>query len=239
MSFGISNSSSNIILQTPGLFACWSSENAVAPSGTADTILDLSANNQPARYLQKVGATGPTVTLGDSSYNLYPSINSTSANIRMQSTFDQSLAQPATVYIVTSLINNAGTYFITTNAGNFDNSLGMSMSSAGNISMQCANAGPALTTSSTHNDDGTHVLAAIYNTSNSELYIDNSQTPVAQSPGDGSVSSNSAAAITIGTFGTAITYSWAFIAYYSGAHDQYTRFRIMSFLGRKYKISTS
>lgn len=239
MSFGISNSSSNIILQTPGLFAYWDSERTVSPAGTVDVVFDKSSNGQPQRNLYKVGGTGPVITYDDPLYNGFPSINDSAANIRLQSTFDESLAQPATVYIVTSLNNQAATYFITTNAGNFDNSFGMSMSSAGNISMQCLNAGPALTSSSGYNDDTSHVIAAIYNTSSSSLYLDNSQTPIAQSPGDGSVSSNSAAVLTIGSFGTAMVHSWAFIAYYSGAHDQYTRFRIMSFLGRKYKISTS
>lgn len=241
MSFGITFSPSyDTLTSQKGLFALWSAENAITTSGTIDAIPNSFSNDSPGKTLTKVGATGPSLTAQDPSFNNFPSISSTLANRRLETTFDSSLAQPGTVYLVTTLNTNPGTFFARTNAGNFDASFGLTISSTGSLSIQCANAGPAVTSAAGYIDDLPHVIACIYDGSaTSAIYLDNSQTAIASAPGSGSVSSEDSAVVTIGSFGTAINYSWALMAFYSGSHDSYTRFRIMNYLGRKYKISTS
>lgn len=223
----------------PNLFAWWDLESCTVATGLVTAIADQSGNGQAARNLAKVGTNGPTYTAADTNFNGMPSIGDTVANKIMQATFDTAVTQPATWYLVLNQPSNAATTFWRSNAGNFTGSHGVYVTSTGTISMLTHDASLAI--SKTGFGTGSKVTCAVYNGANttSAWYSNNSATPFMVKPTDGSLDTDSAAAVTIGSFGSAVTYSWAHMSVYNGVHDATTRALVMNWLGAKYGIAVT
>ena len=223
--------------QVTGLFAFWTADNVVLSGGVVSEMPDVSGNNVKARNLVKV-TTGPTYTASDPTFNFQPSVSSNAANVRLHSTFDTTLAQPSTVYLVMNVSNAGNGMFWRTNAGNFLNSTGLFINGTTPTAVMQVRDTAALAVTSPSALAGTkHVTCAIYNTTASALYVDNSQATFAVSPTHGSVDNDGCTAMTIGNFGTAVPYSWTTMICYSGTHDADTRRRVMAWLGLRYGIT--
>lgn len=232
-------SAGDTIKSVPGLFAYWSADNAVVSGGAIIRLPDLSGNVQTARDLTPV-TTGPTYTAVDSTFNNRPSISSSTANIRMQATFDTSLAQGYTVYLVMNVASNAGTVFWRSNAGNNVNSAGYQILGGPAASVIATQDSALALTSVGSVTVGNKVSCCIYDNANtSAQYLNDSANTWATSPGDGNVDSLSCSVMTIGNFGTANIYAWTTMALYAGSHNAVTRKKIMSYLGNKYSIAVS
>lgn len=231
--------SASPIFTTGGLFSYWTADNAITSGGLITSLPDQSGNGQAARNLTKV-TTGPTYNSSDSNFNGYPSISGTTSNVRMQSTFDTSLAQPSTVYLVMKQFSTASTMFWRTNAGNNTNGVSMIVNSGpGTIFIATLDSANAITSSGSLSATN-YVSCCVYNSAGvSGIFLNNSQTAFATSPGQGTVDTNNCAVITIGSFGTAISYSWASMACFNGAHTAAQRLKIMSYLGNRYAIAVS
>lgn len=237
--FGMGSSvdSSDYLFSKGNVFAYWSAEDAVvSQAGVAIRIPDVSGNRQIARDLTPV-STGPTWNQRDSNFNGRASVSSSTANIRMNATFDTSMLQPYTIYLVMRVETNAATMFWRSNAGNFTNSAGMFINSGpGTCGQQVLDGGQAVT-SAVAVTVGNKVSCFVYNGGSSAQYFNDSVTPFAAAPGQGGLDGNSCAVITIGNFGSANVYSWATMICYSVAHSSADRQEIMKFLGNKYRIA--
>lgn len=243
MSFGLtgslsfSNTFENFPLTIPNCFAWWEADSAAITSGTIDTLFDKSKNNSSTRNLIKVGATGPTFNFTDLDFGGRKSISTTIANRRLEaSAFNVALSQSFTCYLVQKINASANTAFWRTLSGNFDNAPGFIVNSSGTLTMQCLNAGPAVTSPGTYNDNLVHISCCIYDGTSSLMFLDDAVNAIAASTGDGSVSVTSATGVTIGTFGSAVDMSWSCQIFYEGAHDENTRQRLFNYLKTKYKL---
>lgn len=223
-----------LLFTIPNMVALWDASNAVATGGAIDSIPDQSGNGNT---LLKVGATGPTLTATDSNFNNQPSIGTTIANRRLSVTLaDSGAVQPYTVYHVIRCETNSNTVYWRTNAGNFTGSAGFYLQSDRLPRVQTRDAGFTITSGNAITTGGTnYVTCTVYNTTSSAIYFNSSSTANAS----GTVNNDNLSTITVGSFGSAVSMSWASLVIYSGAHDQSTRAKVMSFLGSKYNISTT
>jgi aryl-phospho-beta-D-glucosidase BglC (GH1 family) len=222
------------------IFAYWDAANAVVTSGLVDSIPNTSGYGTSARTLQKVGVAGPTYNAASAHFNGQASVSSTLPNRRVQATFDSIQVQPYTVYHVLRAETNTTTVYWRTNAGNFDDSPGFTLQSDRRPRAQVANGGGAITSTSALMTAGAnYVHCGVYSGAASALYFNNSATPNASSPAQGSLGTNGAAVLTIGSFTTGVNYEWACCIIYAGAHDAATRQNVMRWLGAKYGIATT
>lgn len=224
----------------PGMFAYWNAENAALSGTSIVTLADQSGAGQSARNLVRVANPGPEYNASDPNFNYYPSIYGTAATgPRMQAlTFDTPIAQPYTVYLVHRIETNANTVFWRSLNGNYDNSAGYYMS-GGFARLQTANSSGNTIVSSGAIANGNKVMCAVYNgmTANSAMYYNDSTNASGAYPAQGGIDVANCNGLTIGSFFSAVTYSWAAMVIYTGAHDQPTRAKVMSFFGNKYGIA--
>lgn len=240
MGISLFNPVSDTVKSVPGLFAYWNAENAVVVGTGITSLPDQSGNLQSARDLIKV-TTAPTYTEVDPAFNFKPSIScSAGTAIRLQATFDTSLLQPYTIYLVMNVSTNASTVFWRSNAGNMTGGAGFIVNGGTpTLTMATVDSSSAITSPSALTNQN-YVSCGIYNSTGiSSMWMNNSQTAFTTSPGDGTVDANDCSVMTIGAFGSAVTYSWTTMACYSGAHDALTRKKIMKYLGNKYSIATT
>lgn len=224
----------------PGLLGYWNSESVVATAaGVISIVRDQSRANLTARNLTPV-STGPTLTPNDPNFNHKPSIGSSTANIRLQSTLGTTFAQPYTCYHTINITAYTGTMFWRSNAGNNINSVGMNISSGpGQIHIQTQDSSLAITSVGSVSL-GSAVSCCVYNSGGiSGIYLNDSQNPFALSPSQGDLDNLGATVLTVGNFTTANSYSWTSLAIYQGAHDAPTRLTIMKHLGARYGIATT
>lgn len=229
----------DLIKSVPGLFAYWNAELVVLGATTViQRLPDQSGNLKTARDLVQV-STGPTLTKVDPNWNNKPSISSSAANIRLQSTFDTNLTQGYTIYLVHNITAYAGTMFWRTNAGNNTGAAGYTIDTGpASAHIQTQDAGNAITSAGSVTV-GNYVNCSIYNSTGiSAIYYNNSLTPFATSPGQGTVDAVDCSVMTIGNFTTANSYSWTMMACYQGVHDQFTRQKLMNYMGSKYGVAT-
>lgn len=233
--------SGDFVKSVPGIFAYWNAENAIVSGTTITTLPDQSGNNQSLRNLT-ISGTAPTYTEIDSNFNDHPSISAfvASTTQALQATFDTSLLQPYTIYLVMSVSTNANEMIWRSNAGNFTNSAGFYINTATPTTTILTKDSSVAVTSVGTVANGNHVSCCVYDSANtSAIYIDSSATAIAISPGDGSLDTNNCAVMTIGAIGSLVVYSWASMICYSGAHSALQRKSLMSYLGKKYGIVTT
>ena len=209
-----------------GLFAYWSSDRVLQSGGTVSKVIDISGNNNSARDLSAV-STQPIYTAYDPNFNYRASISGTAINTRMQSTFDTAMGNPCTTYLVCNMSTNANTVFWQSNSGNFTNSAGL-FASGGQLNPSALNAGGSFATTAVAN--GNHVVCTVYNNASSAVYVDSSVTAV----GSGTLDTAAPTVMTIGSFASAVNYSWCCMLVYSGAHTLVQRQKVMDFLQHKY-----
>lgn len=238
---GISLMQSNLdpVREAGNLFAYWTAENAVMSASKIVKLPDQSLNKQTARDLVPV-TTGPDLIYNDTNFNNRNSISSSTANIRLQCTFDTPLVQGYTVYLVMRVASNAGSMFWRSNAGNNVNSAGFVINGGPGTSVQATQDSSLAITSVNSVAIGNYVSCFIYNSTGvSGQYMNDSINPWAISPSQGSLDALNCNVMTIGNFGTANIYSWTAMACYSAVHTQPQRYTIMNFLGSKYGIKTT
>lgn len=231
---------SNMIKSTPGLFAYWCADCPTldVTETTLVSLPDQSSNGIAARNLTIPTGTGgvaPTWTKADANFNRRPSISSTTANARLQSTYDVALAQPSTAYLVMRVITNPAVMYWRSNGGNFLNSQGFYLTTGLAPTQQVRDITPTAITGANLTTATNYVNCSIYNIGVSAMYFNNSTTTAAS----GAIDNDSATIMTIGNFSGLNNYSWTEMAVYQGAHDQPTRKKIMDWLGSKYGIITT
>lgn len=222
--------------QISGIFGYWTADNAVLSGGLVSELPDVSRNRRAARSLKRVG-TGLTYTASDPTFNRKPSVSSTGTDKRLQATFDVALSQPYTIYQVVNQAAGAiaeNSFYWRSNAGNLTNSAGFYVYDGAPV-IQNHDAGNAVTAGSALSGQA-HVTCCVYNGSASYIYVDDSQAAFA-GPSDGLVDSDTCTVMTVGSFGTSVSYSWTTLIAYSGSHDAHTRRRVMRWLGMKYGVA--
>lgn len=238
---GISLIQSNLdaVRETSGLFAYWTAENAIMNANKVVKLPNQALSKQTARDLVPV-TTGPDLIYSDPHFNNRTSISSSTANIRLQCTFDTPLFQGHTVYLVMRVEANAGSMFWRSNAGNNVNSAGFVLNGGPGTSVQATQDSSLAITSVNAVAVGNYVSCFIYNSTGiSGQYMNDSINPWAISPSQGSLDNLSCTVMTIGNFATANIYSWTAMACYNNVHTQPMRYEIMNFLGTKYGIPTT
>lgn len=230
-------SPSNFLITVPGIHSLYSADVCTNSGGTASIIPDISGNKEVS---MTVPSGNPVYNAADPLFNNKPSFSSASAARRVEAIFNNPIVQAYTIYLVMRVETNANTVYWRTLQGNFDNSAGFYLQSDLIPRAQTRDGGSAITSLTALSAGTNYVSCIVYNTTSSALYFNDSTTPNAQSPGQGSLNDNPCNGLTMGTFtGQPASYTWTTSVQYSGAHDQPTRKKIMDFLGNKYGITTS
>lgn len=228
-------SSSNVLLTVPNLHSLYSADRCVLSGTSVVSIQDTSGKNEVA---MTVPVGNPVYNALDPLFNYKPTFTCTSAARRVETIFNNPITQGYTIYLVMRVETNANTVYWRTLQGNFDDSAGFYLQSDLIPRAQTRDGGSAITSTNALVAGTNYVSCIVYNTTSSALYFNDSQTPNASAPTDGSVNDNPCNGLTMGTFtGQPASYTWALSAQYSGAHDASTRSKIMKYLGNKYGIS--
>lgn len=227
-------------VQEGSCFAYWTSDIVSTSGANVTSMPNLSGVGTTARNLLAVG-TGPKLLAADGNFRGAPSVvGVSSVASRLESTLDITLVQPSTVYAVIRVETNANYMTWRHNAGNFANSAGMFIDPSNDVGILTQDSANAITSAPIASAGTNYVSCAIYDNSGgtSAIYMNNSQTAVAKSPGDGSVDTNNCSVMSIGTTsGEECNYSWTCQIAFNGIHTAATRQRVMQWLGLKYGIA--
>ena len=188
---------------------------------------DQSGNGDANRTVtQGTGAAQPVYTASDAGFDSKPTVSSTGTQWLASGAPSASLAQPSTIYVCGTMIGGRiidGSTVVAGRQGILD------------VPNWGIYAGTVTVTSATIGTTKC-VASAVFNGASSALYLnDSSSSTTSGNPGSDSLAR-------IGVLGThdglgLNVAKVAEIVCYSGAHDQSTRLRIMSYMGARYGVT--
>lgn len=228
---------------TDNMFVWWYASDAVDDgSGYADSIPNSSGAGDSTRDLIAAVAPyafatlKPIIYTGDSDFGGRTSVGDASPATTGRAfvnsgggTFDSTLSQPSTWYIVAKL-------YATSNVKYFR--LNRSGSASSNVHALTGDANPNLyvnagTSWAFATTSGVHIICAVYNGASSAVYFDNPDTAVNTSD----AGANSCNQIFSGAFYNDLAaWKWAEHGAYSVAHDATQRTQVFDYLAAKYGL---